>query len=99
MPFAPGYYIINTAKANSRRGIHWVSVCQTPKTLYVYDSFGRPTKSILKSLVKRSHQKKLKIVESDNDKEQRDNSDICGQLCMAFLCVVKQYGIREALKI
>jgi hypothetical protein len=92
----PGYGIINTGK---KIGIHWVSVYIKKNTVYVYDSFGRPTGQILSRFKRRLEKNKLIIVESDNDAEQRGNSEVCGHLSISFLCVVKKLGIKKAILI
>ena len=45
MPSRSGYMIVNvdTSKKINTDKAHWVAIYQTPKTLYVYDSFGRLT--------------------------------------------------------
>jgi hypothetical protein len=96
---APGYQIINTATSKQKNGEHWVSIYQTPKTCFVYDSFGRPTGKLLRILTKKLRKKKIRIVDSDPDQEQRGSSQVCGQLCIAYLHVVEKLGIRKALNI
>ena len=93
----PGMYIINT-DIRSGAGIHWVAMNLTKKTAYFYDSFARDPKKILHHLTKRL--KGFKIISSDRkDKEQKDLEIICGHLCCSFLSVVKDLGIRAAIKI
>ena len=94
-----GLIIANTDTSNAP-GVHWVAMVLTPKTIYVFDSFARATNQLLKVLSKKAKDKHIKIVDSDrSDAEQRDSSSLCGQLCLAWLCVVKQAGVRAALKI
>jgi hypothetical protein len=94
-----GLIIANTDTSNGP-GVHWVAITLTPKTIYVYDSFARSTKQLMKILSKNAKHKQIKIVDSDrSDAEQRDESSLCGQLCLSWLCVVKQVGIRAALKV
>ena len=97
--FKSGYQIVNldTSKQN---GSHWVSLYIKGNNAYIYDSFARSSKTILKSLVKELKIKKYKIYESDRkDKEQRDSSKVCGQLSIAWLYVVLNYGTQNAMKI
>ena len=94
-----GMYILNTDKSThiNSDSSHWVAVVQTKTTLYVYDSFGRLTKNVLKLITKTTTKK---IVESSLYPEQYGaNSEVCGQLCIAWLCVVHESGIRVALTI
>ena len=94
----PGYYIINTDE-NNGSGIHWISLVITPKSVYIFDSFGRPSKQILKTLYKNLNEKKLKIIDSDPKQEQKGNSVICGHLCICFLICCKKYGVVKTVKL
>ena len=69
MPNRSGYMIVNvdTSKKINTDKAHWVAIYQTPKTLYVYDSFGRLTQNVLKLISKKT---KKKIVDSKHDPEQ-----------------------------
>jgi hypothetical protein len=92
-----GYYIINTD--TSPKGEHWVAVCLTQKTCYVFDTFGRQTKNILKHLYKKVRAQGKSVVDADYDKDQSETSAVCGQLCLAWLLVAKQHGVQAALLI
>ena len=96
-----GYYIFNTDHSDNS-GIHWVACVNTGRTMYIYDSFARSRKQLLKTLTKRLKFNKadLKIVEADrNDAEQKGDSAVCGHLCLAFLFTAHDLGIRNAIKI
>ena len=94
-----GFCIANT-DLSSGPGVHWVAIVLTAKSIYIFDSFARPAKRLMKVLTKNAKAKQIKIVNSDlKDVEQRDSSAICGQLCLSWLLVVKEMGIRAALKI
>jgi hypothetical protein len=94
-----GMMIVNT-DISSGSGIHWVAVYSTVKTIYVFDSYARPSSKLLKVLFRDAKTRKINIIDSDrSDSEQRDNTAICGQLSIAWLCVVKQMGIKNAMKI
>ena len=93
------YYVLNTGNRRSP-GYHWVGLyIGAGKTLYVYDSFGRKTKLILRVFTDRVRNHGYKIVESNPDKEQHVGSSVCGVLSLAWLCFVKHNGISQALKI
>ena len=94
----PGYYIINTDE-NNGSGIHWISLVITPKSVYIFDSFGRPSKQILKILYKNLNKKKLKIIDSDPKQEQKGDSVICGHLCISFLICCSKYGVVKTVKL
>jgi hypothetical protein len=92
------YAIINTDTSKGP-GVHWVALAITPKTIYIWDSYGRNAERLLPKLTKQIKGKKIKIREADPDKDQSDSSEICGALCLAWLSCVKQLGIRNSLKI
>lgn len=94
----PGFQIINTDPSD-KPGTHWIGLYITGKTIYVYDSFGRPTSKLLKILTRQAKSKKVRIVDSEYDKEQWGLSEICGLLCMSWLLVARDLGIKAALKI
>jgi hypothetical protein len=92
-----GLYVINT-DLMLNPGIHWIGMYLTAKTAYFYDSFGRKAQALVPHLIKRL--KERKIVNSDRkDKEQKNSEIICGHLTMSFLQVVKDLGVRAAIKI
>ena len=94
-----GMLIANT-DTRDKNGKHWFSVYMTPKTIYIYDSYGRPSAKLLKILSKHAKDRKMNVIDSDTtDQEQKGNSEVCGQLCLAFLCVVRDLGIKKALLI
>jgi len=94
-----GMAIINT-DVSKGPGVHWVALYLTYKTVYVYDSFARPTSQLLKILTKNAKSKKIKLIESDRtDAEQKKTSEVCGVLCLAWLAVTRDLGIRAAIKI
>ena len=98
----PGYYIINN-DISTGPGEHWTSLIVTSKTAYIYDSFARDSKKLLKHLTKRLSGlsgKKIKIIDADRtDKEQKMTEIICGHLSIAFLHVANDLGIRAAIRI
>ena len=92
-------YVINTGHSRGA-GIHWVGLYSgAGKTLYLYDSFGRATGSILPDLKKRLQAAGYSVVEPDRDAEQRGLSQVCGVLALAWLETVNRYGVMAALEI
>ena len=95
----PGYYIINT-DVSSGKGEHWIGCYQTKTRCYLYDSFSRTPKFLVPIFLKKLEKKKIKVFESDtSDKEQYGQTEVCGHLCMAWLSVIKDLGIRKAMTI
>lgn len=95
--YKPGYYIVNT-DFEGNGGIHWVAVSVTPKSAYIFDSFGRDTDSLLPILKKNLSKQGLKIVESDQDQDQKGDSAVCGVLCICWLLCCKQFGVVKTAK-
>ena len=93
-----GMYVMNNQKSN-RGGEHWVAIVITTKRIYVWDSFGRNTKSLLTLLTKKAKDGKKTIVDADYDAEQNITTAVCGPLSLAWLLTVKQVGITDALKV
>ena len=88
--------IINS---DNREGIHWVASYQRGKTIYIFDSFGRPTKTLLPEFYKRAVDAGFKIIDTEYDAEQLDHQQDCGIRCLAWIIICKHQGIRNALKI
>ena len=97
--FKPGYYIINT-DLKTGPGVHWIALVLTKTNAYIYDSFARNSNKLVSHLVKRLKLAKYTIINSDpRDREQKETEIICGHLSIAWLSVVKELGIRMAIKI
>ena len=84
--------VINLDRSH-QPGSHWVAVYKHENKYCIYDSFGRKSNKILKSL------KQLKIIDSDYDAEQMVQEDNCGQRSLTWLWCVYKVGIENALKI
>ena len=94
----PGYSVINV-DTSKQKGSHWVALYITNKTCYIFDSFGRPSSTLLKILTKKLKTKGIKYKDSDRDQNQKYNSVVCGHQSMAWLLCAYIYGIRAAMKI
>ena len=93
------YAIINVDPQH-KSGSHWVGIYKKDKTIYIYDSFGRESLKLLPLFVKRIKAKGYKYVDSDRlDKEQSVQERNCGVRNLAWLSVVRDLGIQEAMKI
>lgn len=86
------YAIINTD--NSRQtGTHWLSVYKNDKTLYIFDSFGRFSKNVIKKFVKSHIDMGFKIVDVNKTSDQGNSAEDCGLRSMATLLLIKKYGV------
>lgn len=90
------YFITNLDCSNEDNKRHWVAFYYNKGTYYCYDSYGRKSKKILRHFFKKI---KGKIVDADNDAEQGLTAVSCGARSIAFLMVVKELGIKKAMKI
>ena len=97
-----GFIMANT-DVSGKPGVHWVGIYSTPKTVYIYDSYGRPSDKLLKLLTKKAKDKNIRIKDSDlSDAEQYGSgktSSYCGQSSLAWMFCVNDVGIKNALKI
>ena len=93
-----GMYIVNN-HTSKQSGEHWVAVISTTKRIYVFDSFGRKSKTLLKILYKNARSIGKIVIDSDYDIDQSISSEICGPLSLAWLLTAKHIGISNALKI
>jgi hypothetical protein len=89
IPKNDGYQIINLDN-EGLPGSHWVGIFNKLGKQYVYDSFGRPTTEILPLMHKEA-------TDADYDPEQLSTQDDCGARSMAWLLLVKHWGIELAL--
>lgn len=88
------YMIINN-KPRKHGGEHWIACCNVSDVVYVFDSFGRSTESLIPSLFI-GHGV---IVDTDYDKDQRDDQKDCGARCIAWIKLFDEYGVDTALLI
>lgn len=91
-----GYYILNT-DTKEKSGVHWISVYNTPKTAYIFDSYGRDTNKITPILKKTIEGSGRRIIESDKDQDQKGDSQICGHLCVSWLLCCQKFGIKKTI--
>lgn len=92
------YFIVNTDDSNGD-GEHWVACLKVKNNIYIYDSFGRQTKNVLKQFHKRLNHGKYNLIDSHRDAEQSDYQEDCGVRCISWLLIAKHDGIKKALTI
>jgi hypothetical protein len=88
------YAIYNLDNSN-QGGSHWVAVVRHANDIVVYDSFGRKAKDIIPSLTNSTG----KIINTDDDAEQKVSETDCGARCVCFLFFCELYGVKNALLI
>jgi|GEM_PF-3541371 len=93
-----GFCIINV-DTSKQDGTHWVALVFKGSKCYVYDTFGRNVKKLLPILRKKLENHKIIEIATDPHPEQYGNTNVCGQLCIAFLFCVRKYGIDHVVKI
>ena len=89
------YYIVNVDN-HDQPGSHWLAVFTSAKRAYIYDSYARDPASIVFKLLKTISKKGFKLSKTDlvhNMEQIGYNSEVCGQISMAWLLVVRDLGI------
>jgi len=83
------YCILNVDRSGEP-GSHWVALARMDNgdTLF-YDSFGRDGNKLIKNL---EYSGNGRIVNTDDDVEQKMSETNCGARCLSFLCICDEYG-------
>lgn len=90
------YFIINVDKSGFP-GSHWVAIYQdNNKTMYVYDSFARPSKRLLPHLYDKAKANGYKLINANRGPDQCKKTNICGPISLAFLKATEMFGIDAA---
>lgn len=92
------YFIINV-DTKDKLGSHWIGIIKSGITYYIYDSFGRNSTKLLPIFSNHICQYRLKMKDTDYDKEQKIHEENCGQRVLSALLIGKQYGVKSFLKI
>jgi hypothetical protein len=82
-----GQYVIANLDEHDMPGSHWIGIVKDNKNFLIYDSFGRPGKSIIPTLIGRG-----KLIDTDLDAEQNEKEDNCGQRSIVSLFIHKYFG-------
>lgn len=91
------YHIVNTGRHNSP-GVHWTALfVSRGGRAYIYDSFARPIPSLLPHEVRKIRDTGAAVEEANEQADQR-GSDLCGQISLAWLLLVRDHGIRSGLE-
>lgn len=89
------YAILNLDKS-TESGSHWVAIAKHGDKTYLYDSFGRRDTQIISNLQFTGNGK---IINTDNDAEQKVEEMDCGARSIAFLLFFDNWGPECALLI
>ena len=86
-------YMIANVDGSGFPGSHWVAVFLKGDTIYVYDSFARKSKKLLKPLHDKAKKYKKNIIDINAKSDQKNHTEICGAISLSFLYIVHKYGI------
>lgn len=89
-------YAIVNLDSSWEQGSHWIALAKSGKKIVFYDSFGRPSKSILPLLKGGGG---TTIVNTDDDAEQEIEETNCGQRATSWLLLFDKYGEKMALQV
>ena len=89
------YAILNLDKSNEP-GSHWIAIAKENGKISIYDSFGRDSKDIIPTVHKSGNGK---VINSDQDVEQKLIETNCGGRSLAWLFIFDNYGSSNALLI
>ncbi len=90
------FYIVNSGFKGGP-GSHWVALYVSPAgRVYMYDSFARTSTKIVPSTVRRLSARHF-IEDANGVADQRGDSQVCGVLCLSWLMLVRDVGIRRSL--
>ena len=86
-------YMIANVDGSGLPGSHWVAVFLKGDNIYVYDSFARKSKKLLKPLHDKAKKYKKNIIDINAKSDQKNHTEICGAISLSFLYIVHKYGI------
>ena len=82
-------YAILNLDTSKEPGSHWVAIAKKGDHTYLYDSFGRSDTQIIPNL---EYSGNGKIINTDNDAEQKVTEMDCGARSIAFLVFFDKWG-------
>lgn len=90
------YMIVNT-DTKKQSGHHWVAVLIKQHKCYIWDSYARNINKILKILTYKLRNKNFHVIDCNFDgSNQYSKSEVCGQLCIAWLLTYDEFGAEKA---
>lgn len=90
------YAIINT-DSHTQSGTHWVGVYSKNNNYYIFDSFGRHSKNILKPFYAQQVASGRHLIDVNLTPDQKDSQNDCGLRSMTALLMAKHFGINTIL--
>ena len=84
-------YTILNLDDHDMPGSHWIALARDKDSVWVYDSFGRPTQKILPDIGQT-----FKFFDVDYDAEQAARETNCGARSLAWLMVFDKFGAETA---
>jgi hypothetical protein len=89
------YCILNLDKS-TESGSHWVALAKNGRDSILYDSFARDHKKIIPAL---KYSGNGRIIQPEDDVEQKILETNCGARCLAWLVFFDKYGAKNAMLI
>lgn len=89
-------YAILNLDTSKESGSHWVAIAKHGDDTYLYDSFGRRDTQIIPNL---QYSGNGRIINTDNDAEQKIEELDCGARCIAWLIFFDKWGEKCAMLI
>jgi hypothetical protein len=89
------FYLINTS-SSSQKGTHWLAMVTTRKHAFIYDSFSRSANRLIPQLIHRLPASGFTPKFDYHRQEQYGDSNLCGQIALAWLLVVRDLGLTKA---
>ena len=93
---AKPYSIVNT---DNETGEHWVAAYFDGKTVFVYDSFARTMKHLMKDFIDRIKSMGYKIVFCNKGKDQAEKQINCGLRAFVWIYLTSIYGSKQTKNI
>ena len=99
LPSTATKYMILNLDRTGKPGSHWVAVIIKGATAYIFDSFARSSNKLIPTWL-RNTRHRYKHIDAQHDKRtnQAKQSDICGQLSLAWMLYARARGISSAMK-
>lgn len=92
-------YMIANVDKSGLPGSHWVAIYTISNRIYIYDSFSRSSKKLLKPLYNRAKERNYKIIDVNKKPDQKSNSMVCGPISISWLYMTDIYGIKNSRSI